>query len=113
MGSVIGKHKIYPVASPKKSLEGVIAAIVFASISGWLSKLIFPVDVALWVAIVTGGIIGFISQVSDPVESLFKRAANKKDSGSILPGHGGILDRVDSYIFCAPILFYIIEYFWK
>ena len=113
LGSVIGKHKIYPVASPKKSLEGVIAAIVFASISGWLSKLIFPVDVALWVAIVTGGIIGFISQVSDPVESLFKRAANKKDSGSILPGHGGILDRVDSYIFCAPILFYIIEYFWK
>lgn len=113
LGSVIGKHKIYPVASPKKSLEGVIAAIIFASISGWLSKLIFPVDVTLWVAIVTGGIIGFISQVSDPVESLFKRAANKKDSGSILPGHGGILDRVDSYIFCAPILFYIIEYFWK
>lgn len=113
LGSVIGKHKIYPVASPKKSLEGVIAAIVFASISGWLSKLIFPVDVTLWVAIVTGGIIGFISQVSDPVESLFKRAANKKDSSSILPGHGGILDRLDSYIFCAPILFYIIEYFWK
>lgn len=113
LGSVIGKHKIYPVASPKKSLEGLIAAIVFASVSGWLSKLIFPVDVTLWVAVVTGGIIGLISQLSDPVESLFKRAANKKDSGTILPGHGGILDRVDSYIFCAPALFYIIEYFWK
>jgi len=112
LGRIFGKHKIYPVASPKKSLEGLIAAIVFAAGSGWLSILIFPVEVKVWLAVVTGGLIGLLSQVSDPIESLFKRAANQKDSGTLLPGHGGILDRVDSYIFCAPILFYIIQYSW-
>jgi phosphatidate cytidylyltransferase len=87
VGSAIGKHKIYPVASPKKSLEGLLAAVPTA--------------------------IGLFSQLSDPVESLFKRAAGQKDSGVLLPGHGGVLDRVDSYIFCAPLLFYLIRFFWK
>ncbi len=115
VGSVIGKHKIYPIASPNKSLEGLIAAIVTAGLTGWLSIIVFPVEVKVkvWLAIVTGAVIGLLSQLSDPVESLFKRAAGKKDSGSLLPGHGGILDRMDSYIFCAPILFYIITFLWK
>lgn len=113
LGKAFGKHKIYPIASPNKSLEGLIAAVIFAAASGWLSVLLFPVEVKTWTAVVTGGIIGGLSQVSDPIESLFKRAADKKDSGSLLPGHGGILDRVDSYILCAPVLFYIIYYFWK
>jgi phosphatidate cytidylyltransferase len=113
LGRKFGKHKIYPVASPKKSLEGLIAAIIFAAISGLGSILLFPAPVSVQAAIITGGIIGLLSQLSDPIESLFKRAANKKDSGSLLPGHGGVLDRVDSYIFCAPVLFYIIYYFWK
>jgi phosphatidate cytidylyltransferase len=112
IGKPLGKHKIYPVASPNKSLEGLIAAVIFASASGWLSVILFPVPVKAWMAIVTAGIVGGLSQVSDPIESLFKRAADKKDSGSLLPGHGGILDRVDSYILCAPVLFYIIYYFW-
>jgi phosphatidate cytidylyltransferase len=115
LGRAFGKHKIYPVASPKKSLEGLIAAIVFAAGSGWLVLKVFPVpgDVKVWAAMVTGGVIGLLSQLSDPIESLFKRAGNKKDSGTLLPGHGGVLDRVDSYIFCAPALYYIIVYFWK
>jgi phosphatidate cytidylyltransferase len=115
VGSAIGKHKIYPIASPKKSLEGLIAAIITAGLTGWLSIIVFPVDVKVkvWLAIVTGAVIGLLSQLSDPIESLFKRAAGKKDSGSLLPGHGGILDRMDSYIFCAPVLFYIIIYLWK
>ncbi len=115
VGSAIGKHKIYPIASPKKSLEGLIAAIVTAGLTGWLSIIVFPVEVKVkvWLAIVTGAVIGLLSQLSDPVESLFKRAADKKDSGSLLPGHGGVLDRMDSYIFCAPVLFYIITYLWK
>jgi len=114
IGSAFGKHKIYPVASPNKSLEGLIAAIIFAAFSGWLSLLIFPLPapVKIWVAVVTGGIIGLFSQLSDPIESLFKRAAGEKDSGSILPGHGGFLDRIDSYIFCAPVLFYLVKYLW-
>jgi phosphatidate cytidylyltransferase len=113
VGSALGKHKIYPVASPKKSLEGLIAAIVTAALSGWLATLLFPVAVDISTAMLTAAVIGLFSQLSDPVESLFKRAADKKDSGSLLPGHGGILDRMDSYIFCAPLLFYLIRYFWK
>lgn len=107
------KHYIYPVASPNKSLEGLIAAIITAALTGWLAIIVFPVEVEVWRAIVTGGIIGLFSQLSDPIESLFKRAAGEKDSGTLLPGHGGVLDRVDSYIFCAPVLFYIIMYLWK
>jgi phosphatidate cytidylyltransferase len=113
VGSALGRHKIYPVASPRKSLEGLIAAIVTAALSGWLALLLFPVAVGIATAMITAAVIGLFSQLSDPVESLFKRAADKKDSGSLLPGHGGILDRVDSYIFCAPLLFYLIRYFWK
>jgi len=113
VGSALGKHKIYPIASPKKSLEGLIAAILTAALSGWLAVLLFPVTVGTATAMFTAAVIGLFSQLSDPVESLFKRAAGKKDSGSLLPGHGGILDRVDSYIFCAPLLFYMIRYFWK
>lgn len=115
LGRAAGRHKIYPVASPKKSLEGLLAAIVFAAIAGWLSLLIFPLaaPVKFWLASATGGIIGLFSQLSDPVESLFKRASGKKDSGALLPGHGGILDRLDSYVFCAPVLFYLVKYFWN
>ncbi len=113
VGSAIGKHKIYPVASPKKSLEGLIAAIITAALSGWLSIVLFPVPVEPSIAIATGGVIGLLSQLSDPVESLFKRSSGKKDSGDLLPGHGGVLDRVDSYIFCAPALFFIIMYIWN
>ncbi len=113
LGKAFGKTKIYPVASPKKSLQGLIASIVFAGASGWLSIIIFPVKVNPWIAVATGAIMGLFSQLSDPIESLFKRAANKKDSSSLLPGHGGVLDRVDSYIFCAPALYYIIQYFWR
>jgi phosphatidate cytidylyltransferase len=113
VGSALGKHKIYPVASPKKSLEGLVAAVLTAGISGWLSLLLFPLPVGLAVALPTAAVIGLFSQLSDPVESLFKRAAGQKDSGTLLPGHGGVLDRVDSYIFCAPLLFYLIRYFWK
>ncbi len=114
IGRAIGKTKIYPVASPNKSLEGLIAAIITAAASGWLALLIFkfPKPVAVLTAVISAAIIELLSQLSDPIESLFKRAAGQKDSGSIFPGHGGILDRLDSYIFCAPAMYYIILYFW-
>lgn len=113
VGSAFGRHKIYPVASPNKSLEGLIAAVLTAALSGWLAIWLFPVAVKISTAMISAGVIGLFSQLSDPVESLFKRSAGQKDSGTLLPGHGGILDRLDSYIFCAPLLFYLINYFWK
>lgn len=113
VGSAIGRHKIYPVASPKKSLEGLVAAVLTAALSGWLSIWLFPVMVSVPAAMASAALIGLFSQLSDPVESLFKRAAGQKDSGTMLPGHGGVLDRVDSYIFCAPLLYFLIMYFWN
>ncbi|MBN2346494.1 MAG: phosphatidate cytidylyltransferase [Candidatus Aminicenantes bacterium] len=112
VGSAIGKHKIYPVASPRKSLEGLIAAVLTAGLSGWLSIVLFPFPVKVPVAMATAAIIGLFSQLSDPVESLFKRAVGQKDSGTLLPGHGGVLDRIDSYIFCAPLLYILVMYLW-
>jgi phosphatidate cytidylyltransferase len=113
IGRVIGKHKIYPIASPKKSLEGLISSIVFAALSAWVAIVLFPLPVDFWPAIITGAVMGLFSQLSDPIESLFKRSAGKKDSGTLLPGHGGVLDRLDSYVFCAPVLYYIVLYLWK
>ena len=113
VGSAFGKHKIYPLASPNKSLEGLIAAVVTAALSGWLALWFFPLPVKASTAMISAAIVGLFSQLSDPVESLFKRASGQKDSGSLLPGHGGILDRMDSYIFCAPLLYYLIVYIWK
>ena len=109
----MGRHKIYKLASPKKSLEGLIAAILTAGLSGWLALVLFPVPAAVPAAMLTAALIGLFSQLSDPVESLFKRAADQKDSGRLLPGHGGVLDRVDSYIFCAPLLYFLVAYFWN
>ncbi len=113
VGSAIGRHKIYPVASPKKTLEGLVAAVLTAGLSGWLSLRLFPLPVAVPTAVASAALIGLFSQLSDPVESLFKRAAGQKDSGTLLRGHGGVLDRVDSYIFCAPLLYFIVLYFWN
>ncbi len=113
VGSAIGRRKIYPVASPRKSLEGLIAAVVTAGLSGWLSLLLFPLPAGVPAAMATAALVGLFSQLSDPVESLFKRAAGRKDSGSLLRGHGGVLDRVDSYIFCAPLLYLVILHFWR
>lgn len=113
IGRLLGKHRVYPIASPKKTWEGLFAAVIVASLAGWLALIIFPIPGKVWLAMITGGLVGLFSQLSDPIESLFKRAVSKKDSGSLLPGHGGILDRLDSYIFCGPLLFYLIEFLWK
>ncbi len=120
VGSAIGRRRIYPVASPKKTLEGLVAAVLTAGLSGWLSILLFPIPTtavtagpSVISAVLTGALIGLFSQLSDPVESLFKRAAGQKDSGTLLRGHGGVLDRVDSYIFCAPLLYFVALYFWN
>lgn len=110
VGRALGKHHIYPIASPKKTLEGLIAALITAGLAGWGFNILFPVTEVLWKAVTIGIVIELFSQLSDPVESLFKRAAGEKDSGTLLPGHGGVLDRIDSYIFCAPLLAFLVRW---
>ena len=107
MGITLGKHRICERISPKKSWEGfvggVVAAVGFAALFGWLLK----GDVLLWSGL--GAVIAVTGVAGDFVESMFKRSAAVKDSGSIMPGHGGVLDRFDALLISAPYaLLYLI-----
>lgn len=119
VGKSMGKHKLFERVSPKKTIEGFLGGMVFAAFVGFLiSKLYIQPSPAfssksilIWTIIAL--IVSVFGTIGDLIESKFKRIAGIKDSGSIMPGHGGILDRLDSVIFVAPIifLFYQILYY--
>ncbi|WP_456315573.1 phosphatidate cytidylyltransferase [Pseudomonas shirazensis] len=119
VGKSIGKHKLFERISPKKTIEGFLGGVVFAALGGFLiSKLyIRPMpefsqkSILIWMIIAL--IVSIFGTIGDLIESKFKRVAGVKDSGSIMPGHGGVLDRLDSVIFVAPViyLFYQILYY--
>jgi len=112
IGAPFGRHKMTPVASPKKSWEGAVGGIIFACLGGLAAReLLFPA-LALWKAVLTAAVVHAAAQVSDPLESLFKRAAGVKDSSNLLPGHGGLLDRVDSFLLAAPLFYYLVKVLW-
>jgi len=104
-GSRLGKHKLFPRVSPNKSIEGTLFGFVFAVFTAWLSQITFLQDVALPHVLMIGVVCGSVGQLSDLVESMFKRDANVKDSSSLIPGHGGVLDRFDSQMLVAPVVF--------
>jgi phosphatidate cytidylyltransferase len=105
-GRSIGRHKLAPRVSPGKTIEGAIGGFVMAVVAGLLCKLAFFHEIPAAHALALGAILGALGQVGDLAESLLKRGSNVKDSGNLLPGHGGMLDRIDSLLFCAPVLFY-------
>ena len=103
-GSMLGKHKMCKSISPKKSWEGLIAGAVFAIIMGILNAVIFQsLSMLSW--IITAVIIVIFGTFGDLFESKIKRDLNIKDSGTILPGHGGFLDRFDSLLFAIPVVY--------
>lgn len=113
IGSAYGLHKLMPRVSPNKSWEGAIAGFVF-SVLAMIAAHEFILDfMELKDAIVIGIIVGTFGQIGDLVESLFKRDSHVKDSSSIIPGHGGILDRFDSLLFTAPIVYLYLTFFVK
>ncbi|WP_300107968.1 phosphatidate cytidylyltransferase [uncultured Alistipes sp.] len=103
VGMTLGRHRLYPRISPNKSWEGFFGGIVGAIGMGLLAAWIMEADYLLW------GVLAAIAAMSgvlgDLIESMFKRAAGVKDSGNILPGHGGWLDRFDALIFSVPFVF--------
>ena len=101
VGSAIGKHKIAPNVSPKKSWEGAIANLFAAILVGWLVAPQFQIPTAIGVAV--GVAVGVFGQFGDLAQSAWKRSHGLKDSGALLPGHGGVLDRFDSLLFAAPV----------
>jgi phosphatidate cytidylyltransferase len=104
-GRSIGRHKLAPRLSPGKTIEGAIGGFVMAVAVGFLCKLVFFPEIPAAHALALGALLGTIGQVGDLAESMLKRGSNVKDSGNLLPGHGGMLDRVDSILFCAPVLY--------
>jgi len=104
VGKSIGKHKLFERISPKKTIEGFIGGLVFTMIGSYILSMYFTFfSPVVWVC--TGLIVGFFGTIGDLIESKFKRTAGVKDSGKIMPGHGGILDRLDSVIFAIPFLY--------
>ncbi|MFV8369330.1 phosphatidate cytidylyltransferase [Flavobacterium sp. LB2R40] len=111
VGKSIGRTKLFEKISPKKTVEGFLGGILFAVLAGYLiSKYYIKANpefsdrsILIWTSIAI--IVGIAGTIGDLIESKFKRIAGVKDSGSIMPGHGGILDRLDSVIFVAPIIF--------
>lgn len=107
IGSTMGKHKLFEKLSPKKSWEGTIGGVIFTILAAWIfSKFTTELDLIEW--LVLGLIISITADLGDLAESMLKRSAGVKDSGKILPGHGGILDRFDAVLFATPFVFFYI-----
>lgn len=106
VGSSFGKTRLYPTVSPKKSVEGSVGGLAGSVIGALLSKVIFFPELSVADCILTALILGVLGQLGDLFESLIKRSCGVKDSGTIFPGHGGVLDRLDSILFAAPAAFY-------
>jgi len=116
VGMVLGKHKAFPTLSPKKSIEGCIGGIAGAGLIGFLYALalgskITGVDNPRLLFALIGAASSVISQTGDLAASAIKRNYDIKDYGKLIPGHGGILDRFDSMIFTAPVVYYLAVFF--
>ncbi len=108
-GKLKGKRKFAPVISPNKTWEGAIGGFVATLLLGLLIGWASPSFTA-GQGLTLGVVLGIAGPVGDLLESAIKRGAGVKDSGTLLPGHGGVLDRIDSVIACAPIFYYYVAY---
>jgi phosphatidate cytidylyltransferase len=112
-GKLFGKHKLTSI-SPGKTIEGSVSGFVFTVVLSVVFHYIFPGSVTFIDSLIVGAFVGIFAQTGDLLESFFKRYTGVKDSSHIIPGHGGLLDRFDSLIFCVPpvyIYFYFIKIF--
>jgi phosphatidate cytidylyltransferase len=110
-GSLFGKHKIAPSISPKKSWEGYVGGIIVGGLSTWLAAYILHLyipEIQALTGLIVGTVISILVPFGDLAESMFKRQFQIKDSSHILPGHGGILDRIDSSLWAIVIGYYLL-----
>ena len=108
VGVLIGRHPLVPTISPKKTWEGLIGSVIFTPMGGALC-FYYILELQWWIGIVVGLMIVFTATSGDLIESAMKRDLSLKDMGSILPGHGGVLDRLDSVLLSAPALVLALE----
>jgi phosphatidate cytidylyltransferase len=111
LGKNLGKHKLAPAISPKKTTEGLVGAILGAVLVTLLFHDVF--GLGLVEAGLVGCAIGILGQLGDMLESVAKRVFDVKDSSALFPGHGGILDRIDSFLLTAPFLYYYLSGFQR
>ncbi|RFU71320.1 phosphatidate cytidylyltransferase [Peribacillus saganii] len=104
IGRSIGKRKLWPEISPNKTVEGFLGGILFSLIVGAIFFLFTSIDISAAKLFAMSVLIGIFGQMGDLVQSAYKRHYGVKDSGNLIPGHGGILDRMDSMIFILPLL---------
>ncbi len=108
IGASMGRRPIAPRLSPKKTIEGFIAGVIFSVILALVSHLWFLSFLTIHDCIIIGIVLACVGLIGDLAESAFKRNAGIKDSGSLIPGHGGVLDRIDSLLLTAPAFYYYI-----
>ena len=109
-GRAFGRHLLAPSISPKKTVEGAVGGVLFggaAMVAGGLR--VFPSASVLMLVLMSAAVIA-VGIVGDLFESLLKRSAGVKDSSSLIPGHGGVLDRIDSWLFAGPVFFVFVRY---
>ncbi len=105
LGTAFGRRKLYPKVSPKKSMEGVLGGIASAMLVGGVARLFLSTGFSVKEALFLPPVLVVLGQLGDFSESMLKRGAGVKDSGRILAGHGGILDRIDSFLFSIPFFY--------
>ncbi|MBC7596209.1 MAG: phosphatidate cytidylyltransferase [Kineosporiaceae bacterium] len=108
-GVLFGKHPMAPTISPKKSWEGLVGSMVFGMIAGLLT-VTYGLDGRWWVGLILGAVAVIMATLGDLSESLIKRDIGIKDMGDLLPGHGGLMDRLDSLIAVAPFAWLVLHY---
>ncbi len=111
MGTAVGKRAMAPVISPNKSWEGAGAGVAASVLGALIAHFWFYQRLPLFHALLLGGALGMTAVLGDLAESMVKRSAGIKDSSHLLPGHGGVLDRMDSLLFAGPFLYYYYHWF--
>lgn len=109
-GKQFGKHQLAPTVSPNKTIEGFIGGYIGVFLIGAIFKIFWLTQIEIVHFVFLSLLIGTFGQLGDLVESLWKRSINIKDSSAIIPGHGGVLDRFDSLLFAAPVVFLYLKY---
>jgi phosphatidate cytidylyltransferase len=112
VGTFLGRNKLLPSVSPNKTVEGVYGSITGGAAGALIIDFVFNIPGLSTIGSITiGAILGVATVIGDLIESMFKRDAGVKDSSSLIPGHGGILDKIDGLLVAGPVLYFIMRYF--
>lgn len=109
IGSLFGTHMLLPRVSRNKTWEGAFGGVLFGGVAGWIASVTFAGYLVAWEGVVMGVLASLVGLLGDLFESMLKRDAQIKDTSRLIPGHGGVLDRFDSLLFTAPLIYYFLK----